>query len=72
MSSKKLKQEKKERSVKYKGGKCEICGYDKCNRSLDFHHIDPNTKEYKLGQIMNRKWSIIKRELDKCILVCAN
>jgi len=25
-------------SVEYKGGRCEICGYDRCIEALDFHH----------------------------------
>ena len=28
--------------VEYKGGKCEICGYNKCYAALEFHHKDPN------------------------------
>lgn len=31
-------------SVNALGGKCVICGYNKCNRSLDFHHINPEKK----------------------------
>jgi hypothetical protein len=33
--------------VEYKGGKCECCGYDKCIAALEFHHLDPTTKESK-------------------------
>ena len=57
--------------VEYKGGKCEICGYNKCVEALEFHHLDPSTKEAKnLGTTA----SIAKQkaEADKCILVCAN
>ena len=32
--------------VKYKGEKCIICGYNKCIRSLDFHHLDPEKKNF--------------------------
>jgi hypothetical protein len=35
--------------VEYKGGKCEICGYDKCIQALEFHHIDPNQKDFGIG-----------------------
>jgi len=28
--------------VQYKGGKCERCGYNKCIRALEFHHLDPS------------------------------
>ena len=36
--------------VEYKGGKCEICGYDKCISALEFHHIDPDTKDFGIGE----------------------
>lgn len=62
----------KEKSVEYKGGKCEVCGYDKCMRSLDFHHLDPNEKEFAIGSGDCKCWDKIKNELDKCILVCKN
>ena len=62
----------KQRSVDYKGGKCEKCGYNKCLRSLGFHHNDSTTKEFAIGQKTTHAWETIKNELDKCMLVCAN
>ena len=57
--------------VEYKGGKCERCGYCKCIDALEFHHIDPTTKEAKnLGT--TAAIAKQKAEADKCILVCAN
>ena len=35
----------KQKAVEYKGGKCVVCGYNKCNRALEFHHTDPTTKK---------------------------
>ena len=32
------------KAVEYKGGKCSICGYDKCIGALEFHHLDPDEK----------------------------
>lgn len=29
----------KEMAIDYRGGKCCICDYHKCNSALDFHHI---------------------------------
>jgi hypothetical protein len=58
--------------IDHKGGKCQFCGYSKCVRSLHFHHIDSRTKEAGLGQITHRQWDRVLKELDKCILVCAN
>jgi hypothetical protein len=54
------------------GGKCSICGYNKCLDALEFHHIDPKEKDKKLGNMMQMKWETILEESKKCILVCAN
>jgi hypothetical protein len=62
----------KQRMVDYKGGCCEICGYDRCLRALDFHHIDPGTKRFTLAHGHNRRWEDVRRELEKCALVCSN
>lgn len=62
----------KERAVKYKGGCCSRCGYDKCIKALTFHHKDPSKKDFQISGNHSRKWKVIKKELDKCILVCSN
>lgn len=64
----------KERMVSSMGGKCVICGYDKCSDALEFHHLDPNEKEIGLGGIRGdiRGWSKIAEELRKCVLLCSN
>lgn len=57
--------------VEYKGGECERCGYKKCIDALDFHHKNPSEKDFTIG---GKSWSLerLKKEADKCILVCAN
>lgn len=62
----------KQKCVDYKGGKCEHCGYNKSNRALTFHHIDPLKKDFGIGGSHCRKWNEIRKELDKCKLLCAN
>lgn len=62
----------KQKAIKYLGGKCEICGYNKCLEALDFHHINPLNKNKKISNLYNRSWNVIKEELDKCQLLCAN
>jgi hypothetical protein len=60
-------------AVKYKGGCCEKCGYDKYCGALEFHHLDPKEKDFQLGGIKLLKLTdSVKKELDKCILVCSN
>ena len=66
------KRKKKEELVAYKGGKCEICGYDKCIDALEFHHVDENSKDYNISFYLSRSIDVLKKEADKCILVCAN
>ena len=62
----------KEMAVEYLGGKCIKCGYNKCIWALDFHHRDPNEKEFAIGKYFSRSWNNLKRELNKCDLLCAN
>jgi len=65
--------EMKQECVNYKGGQCEICGYKKSLSALQFHHIDPEKKDFEVGgAISYKKRPLIWAELDKCILVCAN
>ncbi len=54
------------------GGKCSRCGYDKCFDALEFHHLDPSEKEFSLGEKRGISLPKLRKELDKCILVCRN
>lgn len=65
-------QSSKKRAVEYMGGKCVKCGYDKCIDALEFHHINPKEKDKNFSNLKLKKWEIQKKELDKCICVCAN
>lgn len=68
-----FRQRRKFNLVEYKGGKCEICGYNKCLDSLHFHHLDKKEKDFGISEKgTTRSWEIHKSEVDKCILVCAN
>lgn len=63
----------KQLAIDYKGGVCVKCGYNRCNSALEFHHLNPNEKDFSLSQKKQTRFNDeIKRELDKCILVCAN
>ena len=52
---------------------CEKCGF-KHPAAIDFHHIDPKTKEFSIGSELYNGKSIesIKEEMKKCIVLCAN
>lgn len=63
----------KEKCISYKGGKCKKCGYKKYAEVLEFHHRNPKFKLFKISSQGYRKsWKILKKELDKCDLLCAN
>ena len=59
---------------------CEICGYNKSNKSLQFHHKNLNNKFFDVsrGYISKRLKSIndiendLIEEINKCVLICAN
>jgi hypothetical protein len=63
----------KEKSVQYLGNVCNRCGWNGHISGFDFHHKDPNQKEFQPSamNLANRKWEIVKSELDKCELLCA-
>lgn len=67
----KSRKKRKEELVQYKGGKCENCGYNKTNSALQFHHKNPDEKDFTIGG-RNHSFEKMKKEVDKCILVCAN
>ncbi len=63
----------KKKCITYLGGYCLICGYNKSNAALDFHHKDPSEKDFSIGRTRTMKLSKrVKEELDKCILICSN
>ena len=63
----------RQQAVEYKGGKCEVCGYDRCSDALEFHHNDLSDKKFGISaKGYTRSWSEVVKELDKCKLICAN
>lgn len=67
-----IRRKNKIKLVEYKGGKCEICGYDKCIDALEFHHLNPKEKSFGLSCGESKSLEKLKKEADKCILVCSN
>jgi hypothetical protein len=61
----------KSKLVEYKGGCCEKCGYNKSEQVLQFHHTNPNEKDFTISG-KSYSFERLKKEVDKCILVCAN
>ncbi len=52
---------------------CKICGESE-SVCLDFHHIEPNEKEYNIALLKYSTGSFekVKREIEKCVVLCAN
>lgn len=56
------------------GGCCTKCGYDANLAALQFHHLDASQKEIQLDarRLSNTRVSVLRAELSKCVLLCAN
>jgi hypothetical protein len=65
-------QNKRLRAIEHRGGRSEICGFDKYSCSLDFHHKDPSVKSPKYSSLRGWSWERILLEIEKCILLCKN
>jgi len=53
--------------------RCSVCGYNRCSAALDFHHIDPDKKEFSIANgIRLYGKDKINAEIAKCIILCRN
>lgn len=70
----KHRRNKKRWAIEYKGGCCKVCGYDRCEAALVFHHRAEEDKEFSFAGSSGwcRSYERLKKELDKCDLLCAN
>jgi hypothetical protein len=59
--------------VREAGGACELCGYDRSVAALQFHHLDPASKEFQIANRgVARALDAARAEASKCALLCAN
>ena len=49
---------------------CKICGYKKTYHALELHHLKNKSKE--ISQMKTVSITTLKKEMRKCIVVCAN
>ena len=68
----KLRRKRKIQAVEYLGGKCKRCGFNEHLAALQFHHRDPSIKEFGINRGVSKRFDLVKAELDKCDLLCAN
>ncbi len=59
-------------AITFLGGKCKRCGWQGNQAALQFHHLDSKEKDFTIGNVANKSWDSIKKEMQKCILLCAN
>ncbi len=72
-SNSKCRKRKKEILIREHGGKCQRCGYNKCATALQFHHTDPEVKDFNISDIgRSKSLEKLRYEVKKCILLCAN
>lgn len=57
--------------IAFRRGYCKDCRYNASSAALEFHHRDPATKEFGLGNFQG-SWDRLLREAEKCDLLCAN
>lgn len=73
--TKETRNRNKERAIEAKGGACIHCGikHDGTNAVIfDFHHLAPSEKEVGPSRLMQGSWEKVKKEIDKCVLLCSN
>src|SRR4051812_35708684 len=55
------------------GGRCALCGYERCVSALAFHHLDPGAKSFGLAEGgLAHSLARARAEVAKCALLCAN
>lgn len=60
--------------IEYKSKvKCTKCDF-KHTAAIEFHHLDPSKKDFTVGNAINnnKKEDEVRKELEKCIPLCAN
>lgn len=67
----KRRRKRKNELISVRGGRCEDCGYAGCLAVLEFHHRDPRTKEFGIGDFTGST-ERLRVEAAKCDLLCAN
>lgn len=65
-------QGRKKKAVELMGGACSRCGYCRNYSALEFHHMDPNEKDFDFNVGRRRSWDKMVEELKKCVLLCSN
>lgn len=68
----KRRQDRKTRAVERLGGKCTDCNKSYPLSCYDFHHTNPEEKDFNPCSGLTKTDEVFFAEIDKCILLCAN
>jgi hypothetical protein len=67
------RQSTKTKLIEMMGGRCRSCHGIFHPAAFDFHHLDPTKKDFSITNAFNNKpFDVIKKEVEKCVLLCAN
>ena len=58
---------RKQKCFEILGAKCVKCG---SIENLQFDHIDRASKSFPIGKLLNKRWSEVLKELEKCQVLC--
>lgn len=75
MVQEKVRQKRRNRileAVKFHGDKCANCRQTFAPCVYDFHHVNPEEKEFTIGENTLASKKRFFEEVEKCILLCAN
>jgi hypothetical protein len=72
-ANRRAKAQKRTKLEALKRNPCSDCGVTYHPDVMQFHHLDPATKEGSIGRVLHRwGWDRIEAEIAKCVLLCAN
>ena len=61
--------------MQFLGGVCRHCGQTFADCCYDFHHLNPEEKDFNISNPQTngaKSWFKVRDELKKCVLLCAN
>lgn len=65
-------EEKRAYVKKVKDVPCADCGIKYPSYVMDFDHLNPEEKEGRISYLVHLSWKRLKKEIDKCEVVCSN
>lgn len=56
------------------GSCCAICGYNRCIKACEFHHLEKDKKDFSISNFLQKgkELNILFDEARKCVMLCSN